>query len=87
MILSIAEDNSVQDNTLGKALKKLEEKGIATDEDLNALIRKIYDYACNAGIRHGGTEPVTATEDEAIFVLVTCAATINYINMKYYGTH
>lgn len=80
MVMAIAKDKEVKENTLGKAIDALESKGIVFDEDMKMLIKKVYAYACNAGIRHGGTNPTVATEDDAILVLVITAAEINYLN-------
>lgn len=80
MVLAIGKDNEGSAATLGKAMTELEKNGIVFDPDMRALIKKIYTYACNAGIRHGGTEPVVATEEDAILLLVVSAAGINYLN-------
>lgn len=80
MVLAIGKDNGASSDTLGKAISELENKGIVFDQDMKALIKKIYAYACNAGIRHGGTTPVVATEADAILVMVISAAAINYLN-------
>ena len=80
MVLEIAKDNEVKENTLGKAIEALESKGVVFDEDMKVLIKKVYSYACNAGIRHGGSNPTVATEDDAILILVITAAEINYLN-------
>ena len=80
MVLAIGKENTGSAETLGRAIAELENKGIVFDEDMKALIKKIYGYACNAGIRHGGTDPVTATEEDAILLLVISAAGIDYLN-------
>lgn len=86
MVITIARDNDVNNsNTLGKALSQLEDKGVIIDEDMDTLLRKIYGYVCNAGVRHGGDnkDTIIATENDAILLLVLCAACINYINNLY----
>lgn len=80
MVLSIAEENAISEETLSKAINKLENTGVAIEERMKNLIKTTYKYACNAGIRHGGTTPVVATEADAILVLVISAAAINYLN-------
>lgn len=80
MVLAVARDNDVSDDTLGKAINKLEDKGVVFDKDMKTIIKSIYTFASNAGIRHGGTEPTIATEEDAILVMVICAAAINYLN-------
>ena len=84
MILIIAEQNSIKEETLGKAITNMKKKGVQFDIDLEEIIRKIYKYACNSGIRHGGTEQIKATEPEAIFVLTLCSSTINYLKRRYF---
>lgn len=80
MVLAVAEENAVSEETLGRAITKLENKGVVIEERMKNLIKNTYKYACNAGIRHGGTAPVVATEADAILVLVISAAAINYLN-------
>ena len=80
MILAIGKNNAISSDTLGKAISELENAGVAFDQDMKALIKKIYAYACNAGIRHGGTAPVVATENDAVLIMVITAAMINYLN-------
>ena len=82
MVLTIAEESSVNQNTLSRAINELENNGIVFDQDMKAIIKAVYNYACNAGIRHGGTEPISATEEDAILVMVICATTINYLNSQ-----
>ena len=81
MILAIGKDNAIASDTLGRAMNELEQKGVVFDEDMKAVIKSIYTYACNAGIRHGGVETVIATEEDAILILVISAAAINYLNI------
>lgn len=80
MVITIANDNFISANTLGKAIKELEKKGIIFDKDMKAIIDAVYVYACNAGLRHGGMNSITATEEDAIFIMVISAAAINYLN-------
>ena len=70
----------MKEETLGKALKNLKEKGFVLDEDMELILKSIYKYACNAGIRHGSADPVAATEEDAVFIMVISAAGINYLN-------
>ena len=80
MVVYIARENGVSENTLGKAITELESNGVVFNDDMKAIIKKLYSYACNSGIRHGGTNPVIAKEEDAILVLVISAAAINYLN-------
>ena len=80
MVLAIAEENALSEETLGRAITRLENNGVFIDERMKNLIKNTYKYACNAGIRHGGTAPVVATEADSILILVISAAAINYLN-------
>ena len=80
MIITIAQDNSVKSETLGKAINQLKSKGVTFDQDMEEIIKKVYKYACNAGIRHGGAESVEATEEDALLIMVISAAVIKYLN-------
>lgn len=75
------------EETLGKALKKLEDKGIILQSQLKAVMEKLYVYTNqpDTGIRHAlmdtdGT--YVPTKDEAYFMLISCSAFINYLRMK-----
>lgn len=75
------------EETLGKALKKLEDKGIILQSQLKAGMEKLYVYTNqpDTGIRHAlmdtdGT--YVPTKDEAYFMLISCSAFINYLRMK-----
>ena len=68
-------------DTLGAALKKLEQKGVVIHPCLKGAFDKLYGYTSDAtGIRHAGQlDGKGATFDEAKFMLVSCSAFINYI--------
>lgn len=75
------------EETLGKALNKLEKNGVIIPQMLKLAFDKLYAYTNNetTGIRHAlmdddGT--YTPGSDEAIFMLVSCSAFINYLNKK-----
>lgn len=75
------------ENTLGKALKKLEKNGIVFPDVLKHAFDKLYAYTNqpDAGIRHAlmdDTGVYTPQAEEAIFMLVSCSAFINYLNKK-----
>ncbi len=73
------------ENTLGKALNELERRGIFFNGVFKSGLEKLYAYTCNpdSGIRHALLEDTNApTGDEAIFMLVSCSAFINYITKK-----
>lgn len=75
------------ENTLGKALNKLEKNGIVFPDVLKTAFEKLYAYTNqpDAGIRHAlmdDTGVYTPKAEEAIFMLVSCSAFINYLNKK-----
>lgn len=67
--------------SLGKMLKKLEEKGVVIHAGLKAAFNSLYGYTSDAnGIRHAGDIGGPAsTFEEAKFMLVSCSAFINYL--------
>ncbi len=74
-------------NTLGDALNELRNKGVVIPQILKVAFEKLYAYTNNegTGIRHGlmmdeGT--YTPGYDEAVFMIVSCSAFINYLNKK-----
>ena len=77
----IIEDESV---TLGKAIKKLKEKGVIIPPALEEAFNKLYGYTSNAwGIRHALSEGDTPpTFDDAKYMLVSCSAFVNYLISK-----
>lgn len=75
------------ENTLGKALNKLEKNGIVFPDVLKTAFEKLYAYTNqpDAGIRHAlmdDTGVYTPKAEEAIFMLVSCSAFINYLSKK-----
>lgn len=75
------------ENTLGKALNKLENNGIVIHKMLKDAIEKLYAYTNqkDTGIRHALMEDdgkYVPSLDEAIFMLVTCSSFINYLGKK-----
>ena len=74
-------------SSLGKALNHLENKGIIIPKTLNDAFEKLYIYTNqgDTGIRHAlmdkdGT--YVPSGDEALFMLVSCSAFINYLGKK-----
>lgn len=73
------------ESTLGQALKKLESNGIQINNQLKSAFDKLYAYTNqqDTGIRHALIEDDSVPEyDEALFMLVTCSAFINYLKSK-----
>lgn len=67
--------------TLGKMLKKLEDKGVVIHSALKSAFNILYGYTSDAnGIRHAGDiGGPYSTFEEAKFMLVSCSAFINYL--------
>ena len=68
--------------TLGKALKKLEDAGIMIHPRLKTAFEQLYAYTNNGdtGIRHALIEGEhVPSHGEALFMLVSCSALINYL--------
>lgn len=74
-------------NTLGNALAEMEHNGLNLPASLKAAFLKLYGYtnSPDTGIRHplmdvdGSYVP---TADEAIYILISCSAFINYLRKK-----
>ena len=77
----IIEDESA---TLGKAIKKLKEKGVIIPPALEEAFNKLYGYTSSAwGIRHALSEGDTPpTFDDAKYMLVSCSTFVNYLISK-----
>lgn len=73
------------ESTLDKSLKKLENKGIVLNSQLKTGLGNLYQYTNDGstGIRHALMDDKNApTADEAIFMLVSCSAFVNYLIKK-----
>ena len=75
------------ESTLGKALSKLEKKNIIIPKSLKSAFDKLYEYTNHAdtGIRHAlmaDEGKYTPSADEALFMLISCSAFINYLSKK-----
>ena len=70
--------------TLGKAIKKLKEKGVIIPPALEWAFDKLYGYTSSeGGIRHALSEGDTPpTFDDAKYMLVSCSAFVNYLISK-----
>lgn len=70
--------------TLGKMLKKLEDKGIHIHGSLKGAFTQLYGFTSDEnGIRHGGEDFKNASSEDAYFMLISCSAFINYLKVKY----
>lgn len=75
------------ESTLGKSLSKLEKMNIIIPQSLKSAFDKLYEYTnhANTGIRHALMDDegkYTPTADEALFMLVSCSAFVNYLSKK-----
>nr|DAZ44130.1 MAG TPA: AbiJ-like protein [Caudoviricetes sp.] len=75
--------NITGENTLN--FKKMEEKGVILPSVLRQAFEKLYGYTNDksTGIRHALMDDTNAPQaEEALFILVSCSAFINYLNKK-----
>lgn len=73
-----------KNNTLGYTLDLIEENGIHIHTALKEAFKKIYGYASDEkGIRHAGAIENGAKREDAIYMLVSCSAFVNYLIAKY----
>lgn len=75
--------NITGDNVLN--FKKMEDKGVITPPVLRQAFEKLYGYTNDktTGIRHAIMNDTNAPQaEEALFMLVSCSAFINYLNKK-----
>lgn len=80
---SIITGTEGKNNTLGKTLDLLEENGIHIHVSLKEAFKKIYGYASDEkGIRHAGAIENEAKVEDAIYMLVSCSAFVNYLIVK-----
>jgi hypothetical protein len=75
------------ENTLGPALNKLSKRDVIIPKVLLDAFTKLYGYTCckETGIRHALMDEdgnYTPTYSEALFMLISCSAFINYLNQK-----
>lgn len=75
------------EDTLGKALNTLESNGIVIHKLLKSAFDKLYAYTNqpDTGVRHALMDNdgnYVPQAEEALFMLVSCSAFINYLNKK-----
>lgn len=75
------------EDTLGKALNKLESSGIVIHKLLKSAFDKLYAYTNqpDTGVRHALMDDdgdYVPQAEEALFMLVSCSTFINYLNKK-----
>lgn len=74
-----------KESTLDRAISKLESKGIVINSQMKKGFENLYYYTNDGktGIRHSLMDDANApTNDEAIFMLVSCSAFVNYLTKK-----
>lgn len=68
--------------TLGQALKQIE-KSTDLHKSLQSAFSSLYGYTSEAdGIRHAMLSESTLKQEDALFMLVSCSAFVNYLKMK-----
>jgi hypothetical protein len=68
--------------TLGPALKKIEQK-MPLHGALKEGLLKLYGYTSDSdGIRHALQDEPNLSQEDALFMLVTCSAFVNYLTVK-----
>lgn len=75
------------EQTLGKAINHLPQNGVYIPQILSTAFEKLYVYTNSpeAGIRHAlmdAEATYVPSAEEALYMLVTCSAFINYLNAK-----
>lgn len=85
---SISAVEAISRNITGENVlnfKKMEEKGVVVPTVLRKVFECLYGYTNDktTGIRHALMEDTNAPQaEEALFMLVSCSAFINYLNKK-----
>lgn len=72
------------ERTLGKALKRLSQKGIIVDHAIESAFEKLYGYTNGpeGGIRHAHLGTGSVDHDDAKFMLVACSAFVNLVRAR-----
>ena len=75
------------ENTLGQALNNLNRNGVILPSTLKSAFDKLYAYTNqpDTGIRHALMDDegsYTPSIEEALFMLISCSAFINYLKSK-----
>lgn len=73
------------ESTLDRAIRQLENKGVVLNPRMKEGLKNLYFYTNDGstGIRHALMDDANApTADDAIFMLVSCSAFVNYLMKK-----
>lgn len=83
-LITLAGLDSSKKNTLGIAIKVIKQKyGDSIDFSFLKPFEQLYGFASNNGIRHSANEgSVIVDLADAILVLTTCSALLNYLSSK-----
>ena len=77
----ITESNN---ETLGDALKQLENRGVVIHAAMKKAFSQLYGYTSDeCGIRHGKMDFKKAPEEDARYMLISCSAFVNYLKAKW----
>lgn len=70
--------------TLGNTLKKLRDCGVYIHPAMETAFKQLYGYTSDSGgIRHGSIEFVEVASEDAKYMMVSCAAFVNYLMEKW----
>lgn len=70
--------------TLGNTLKKLKDSGVIIHSAMEGAFLKLYGYTSDSGgIRHGSIDFVDVESEDAKYMMVSCAAFVNYLIEKW----
>lgn len=70
--------------TLGKAIKKLKDRGVQIHPAMESAFSSLYGYTSDQdGIRHGGIDFKDVPVEDAKYMLVSCSAFVNYLIEKW----
>jgi len=70
-------------STLGQAVKKLKDNGVQIHPAFEGALDKMYGYTSDAeGIRHALLLESTLDSTDALLMLVSCSAFVNYLKGK-----
>src|ERR1700733_716108 len=70
-------------SSLGQAVKKLEDNGVDIHPAFDTALEKLYGYTSDAeGILHALLGESTLDSADALFMLVSCSAFVNYLKGK-----
>lgn len=70
--------------TLGNTLKKLKDSGVLIHPAMESAFLKLYGYTSDSGgIRHGSVEFIDVPSEDAKYMMISCAAFVNYLIEKW----